>query len=202
MHGSSAGRATARQVLLAATIALAMALGPAGCQSKPKVDPFDIPTATPAAAGTPGPTRTPVPRLPYAIEGIPLCTGLEKLPGILSFEWPNGEEALEQLEEYTWGYYKCDPTARELESYLHREMPKPPWLWEEVNGADHLGGHVRLYYQSIQLIWIYIWMLPADAGQHSYLVIAKGDPGEAQTWECLVPQRWRPSAAGHRLPRL
>lgn len=177
---------------------LVLAIGVAGCQSRPKSDPFEIPTATPAAEGTPGPTRTPVPRLPYPIDGIPLCSGLKEYPGVLSFQWPNVEEALEQLEEYTWGYYECDLPAKDLEAFYHREAPKPPWLWEEVNGADHVGGHVRLYYQRFQLIWIYIWMLPRDGGQHSYLVIAKGDPGEAQTWECLAPLWQRMTVTARR----
>jgi hypothetical protein len=63
-------------------------------------------------------------------------------------------------------------------------MLKPPYLWREVNSAQHLGGKVTLYYQPFSITFMYVWVLPRPEAQTAYLIIARGDPGIPQTWEC------------------
>jgi hypothetical protein len=143
----------------------------------------DSPTVPQAGRQTPDPLQTPV---PYVISGIPHCPGLAELPSPLQFDWPNIDEALKKLETYNWGYYSCAMPQAELQSLIRQTMPKPPYLWEEVNGTHYQGGSVFLFYHEIGATWIYIWLLPQADKQMSYLVIARGDPGELQTWECRL----------------
>lgn len=159
------------------------------CQNRSSSEPapFSISTATPSASGG-VPVRaqaTPEPTVEYVISSVPPCPHIEKLAAPLDFAWPNKEEALEKLADYNWGYYRCPMTQAELLSFYRTNMPKPPYLWREVNHADHLGGIVVLFYQAYAVTWMYIWMLPDPANNTSYLVIARGDPGTPQTWECM-----------------
>jgi hypothetical protein len=112
---------------------------------------------------------------------------MEELPAPLVFDWPNIDEAHKKLATYNWGYYACDLPVSELIRFIQDKMPRPPYLWTDINGAEHNSGMVRAYFQSIQVIWVYTWMLPGPDSQHSYLVIAKSDPGEAETWDCRLP---------------
>jgi hypothetical protein len=168
-----------RLVITGLVLLLVLVTGCLG-RATPTTDSLNVPTATPATAG-PAPTPE-----PYPISGIPRCKGLAELPSPLQFDWPNMEEALEKLEAYNWGYFACAMPQTELQSFLRQNMPKPPYLWEEVNGTQYQGGAVFAFYHNVYVTWIYIWMLPQTDSQMSYLVIAKGDPGEAQTWECRL----------------
>jgi hypothetical protein len=168
-----------------AVIAMLLVLA-AGCAGRatPTADPFNFPKATPRPGGEPEPSvAIPTPE-PYVTSGIPRCRGLQELPSPLKFDWPNIDEALEKLEDYNWGYFGCAMPQVELQAFVRQNMPKPPYLWEEVNGAEHQGGAVLLFYHRVFITWIYIWMLPQNDARLSYLVIAKGNPGMAQTWEC------------------
>jgi hypothetical protein len=120
----------------------------------------------------------------YVTSDMPHCQGLTDLHTPLVFDWPDIEQALEKLEEYNWGYYACDVTQPALQTFLRDTMPKPPYLWREVNHANHNNGQVTLYYQPYSVIFMYIWTLPKPDTQTSYMVIARGDPGIPQTWEC------------------
>lgn len=144
---------------------------------------FAISTATPAL-GAPTFARTSESSVEYVIDRMPLCSGIEKLDAPLVFDWPDIEEALEKLKEYNWGYYRCALSQPALLAFHRQNMSKPPHLWREVNHAEHNGGIVVLYYQPFMVIWMYMWMLPNPDKQTSYLVIARGDPGTPQTWEC------------------
>jgi hypothetical protein len=130
---------------------------------------------------------TPVPTVEYTISTMPLCPGIEKLSSPLQFTWPNMDAALEKLADYSWGYYRCPMSQPELLAFAQSTMPRPPYLWREVNHAEHEGGIVVLYYQATSWTWMYVWMLPGPDAQSAYLVIARGDPGMAQTWECRLP---------------
>jgi hypothetical protein len=181
------GRVLLAQPGVMAAIAILL-LAVSGCMGRatPTADPFDFPKATPLAGGevaTRGPMPTPE---PYVTSGIPRCRGLTELPSPLKFDWPDIDEALEKLEDYNWGYYSCTMPQTELQAFVRQSMPKPPYLWEEINKAEHQGGSVYLFYHRVYVIWIYIWMLPQTDAQMSYLVIAKGNPGMAQTWECRL----------------
>jgi hypothetical protein len=167
------------RVLTGLMLLLVLATGCMG-RATPADDSPNVPQAGPAA---PGPLQT---REPYPISGVPHCPGLAELPSPLQFDWPNMDEALEKLEAYNWGYFACAMPQAELQSFVRQNMPKPPYLWEEVNGTENQGGAVFVFYHNVYVTWIYIWMLPQDDKQMSYMVIARGDPGEAQTWECRL----------------
>ena len=164
---------------LAALVALASL---AGCQGQASPNRLlDPPTAVPAW-GTPGPTPTLEPQLPYPISGLPLCKGLKELPGPVLFDWPNVDEARLKLANYNWGYYACDAPVADLKSYIQANMTRPPYLWMDINSAEYKSGVVHAYFQSIQIIWVYVWMLPAGDRQVAFAVVAKGDPLEASAW--------------------
>jgi hypothetical protein len=170
-----------------ASMAILLVLA-AGCVrgASPTADPLHIPKATPLPGGE-APTYGPIPTtVPYPIASLPYCRGLTALPSPLKFNWPDIEEALEKLEDYTWGYYSCAMPQAELQAFLRQNMPKPPYLWQEVNGSEYQGGSVFLFFHRDFVTWIYIWMLPRDDPQMSYLVIAKGDPGVGNSWECRL----------------
>jgi hypothetical protein len=159
-----------------------------GCMggATPTADPFNFPKTTPMAGGAPV-TYGPIPTtVPYPIASLPYCRGLAPLPSPLTFDWPDIEEALAKLEDYTWGYYSCAMPQAELQAFLRQNMPKPPYLWQEVNGSEYQGGSVFLFFHRDFVTWVYIWMLPRTDSQMSYLVIAKGDPGVGNSWECRL----------------
>jgi hypothetical protein len=160
------------------------------CAHKPEIDSFTIMTATPSQVTNLGPTSTPEPQVPYVISGIPHCPGLQDLGVTLAFEWPNIETALEKLKDYNWGYYTCSLSQPELKSFMHEKMVLPPYLWQEVTWVDNGPSTGALYFHSVFRAWIYLWMVPQPSNKDSYLVIAKGDPGAPQTWDCrlLVPE--------------
>ena len=166
--------------------AFLLALGVA-CQSQTSPEPFS--TATPSLqSGNVSTTTvaTPAPQ-DYIISGMPLCQGMTDLRAPLKFDWPDIETALEKLANYNWGYYTCAMSQSELATFLHDEIVKPPYLWREVNHAEHSSGQVVLYYQRFTVTFMYIWTLPKPGTQTSYMIIARGDPGTPQTWEC---RRW------------
>lgn len=167
------------------------------CKAKPEIDSFTISTVTPGSYIAGGPTSTPEPQVPYAISGIPHCQGLSDLGFTLTFDWPDIENALEKLAEYNWGYYACSQTQVELKSFMRDKMPKPPYLWQEVAWVEYGDNTGSLFFHSVFRSWIYIWMLRQPGNQNSHLVIAKGDPGMPQTWDCrlILPQIWREALA-------
>jgi len=170
-------------------VALLMVMG-TGCQRgrSPEDDPFFLPTPTRSSeSAAPTPVGTPEPRGPYVLEGLPLCQGIKELPSPLKFTWPNIETALEKLADYEWGYYSCALPQAALVTFYRNTMPKPPYLWEQVNDVTHTEGTLGLYYHPVRRTWLYIWMLPQTDKGSSYLVIAHGPPGESQSWECWVP---------------
>lgn len=158
----------------------------AACKPKPEIDSFTISTATPSLYAAAGPTSTPEPQVPYVISGIPHCQGLHDLGFVLQYDWPDIENALEKLADYNWGYYSCSQTQVELKSFISEKMPKPPYLWQEVSWVEYKDSTGSLYFHSVFRAWIYIWMLRQPDNQNSYLVIAKGDPGMPQTWDCRL----------------
>ena len=171
-------------------------------QSNGQTSPFTIPKATPGSQPTtvaPSVTGEPV---DYVISDMPHCQGLTDLKAPVKFDWPDIENALEKLADYNWGYYTCAIPQPQLLSLLRDGMPKPPYLWREVNHADHAGGTVVLFYRSFKIIWIYIWVLPGPDTQTSYMFIAKGYPGVPQTWECrlLLPGTQNPASLTSRGP--
>jgi hypothetical protein len=155
------------------------------CQAKSSPDPFSISTATPGRRIVTIPTsETPQATEDYVTSGMPHCRGLSDLRSPLKFDWPDIEEALEKLEDYNWGYYACAMPQPELAFFLGENMRKPPHLWREVNHAYYASGQVTLYYQPFSVTFMYVWMLPKPDTQTSYMIIARGDPGTPQTWEC------------------
>ncbi len=156
------------------------------CKPKPEIDSFTITTATPSSYAAGGPTSTPEPQVPYVISGIPHCQGLRDLGYVLKYDWPDIENALQKLADYNWGYYSCSLTQPELKSFIRDKMPKPPYLWQEVSWVEHGDATGSLYFHSVFRAWIYIWVLRQPDNQNSYLVIAKGDPGMPQTWDCRL----------------
>jgi hypothetical protein len=158
----------------------------AACEPKPQIDSFTISTATPSSYAASRPTSTPEPQVPYVISGIPHCQGLRDLGYVLKYEWPDIENALVKLAEYNWGYYSCSVTQPELKAFIRDKMPKPPYLWQEVSWVEHGDATGSLYFHSVFRAWIYIWMLQQSDKQNSHLVIAKGDPGMPQTWDCRL----------------
>jgi hypothetical protein len=165
----------------------------AGCTGGSRLadDSPSLPTAAPTASG---PTPTPE---PYPISSIPRCPGFQELASPLKFDWPNIDEAMKKLADYTWGYYGCAVPQTELQNFFRQNMRKTPYLWEEVNGTQYQGGSVYVYYHSVYATWVYIWMLPQTDKQMSYLVIAKGNPGVGNTWEC---DSWFTGAAPSGIP--
>lgn len=158
----------------------------AACQAPSAPKPFSISTVTPGSTlNSTWTMATPESTEDYVISAMPHCRGLTDLRTKLVFDWPDIEEALEKLEEYNWGYYTCDVTQPALQTFLHDNMPKPPYLWREVNHANHNNGQVTLYYQPFSIVFMYIWTLPMPGTQTTYMIIARGDPGLPQTWECL-----------------
>ncbi len=114
---------------------------------------------------------------------MPRCPGMQKLDA-LKFDWPDIENVLDKLADYTWGYFRCDLTQPELSALYRGDMVKPPYLWREVNHAEHNNGIVVLFYHPSKVTWNYIWMLPRSEAQSSYLIISRSAPGEPQAWEC------------------
>jgi hypothetical protein len=168
------------------------------CKPSTSADSFTISTATPSLHPTDGlPTSTPEPPVPYPISGIPHCPGLQDLGYVLEFDWPDIETALEKLEDYNWGYYSCLLSQPELKAFYREKMPKPPYLWQEVAWVEHGDSTGALFYHSVFRSWIYIWMLPQAGSQNSHLVIAKGDPGMPQTWDCWL---WHPNNLAFACP--
>jgi hypothetical protein len=159
----------------------------AACKPSLSADSITISTATPPLQAASGqPTLTPEPQVPYPISGIPRCPGLRDLGYVLRFEWPDIETAREKLAQYTWGYYSCETSQLELESLIHTKMIQPPYLWQEVAWVEHGDSTGSLYYHSVYQAWIYVWMLTQPDRKNSYLVVAKGDPGMPQTWDCRL----------------
>ena len=147
------------------------------------LDNFDCHTRGGAAAWA---NYTPPPPEEYVTSGMPHCAGLTDLRTKLVFDWPDIDEALEKLAEYNWGYYTCDQTQSALQAFLRDNMVKPPYLWREVNHANYNGSQVTLYYQPFSVVFMYVWVLPKPDTQTSYLIIARGNPGVPQTWECRL----------------
>ncbi len=176
----------------------------AACKSKPEIDSFTISTATPSSQSSFGPALTPEPQVPYVISGIPHCQGIKDLGYVLKYDWPDIENALEKLADYNWGYYSCSQTQVELKTFIYDKMTKPPYLWQEVAWVEHGNSTGSLYFHSVFRAWIYIWMLRQPGNQNSYLVIAKGDLGMPQTWDCrlVLPQSLRVSLRGAILSEL
>ncbi len=177
---------TAGKILVLAAL-LHLGLVAAACQAQP-LSPstgLTVSPATPGALVFSG-NLTPEPTVEYLLSDMPRCPGMEKRD-VLQFDWPDIENAQEKLADYNWGYYRCAVTQTEL-SVLYREnMVKPPYLWREVNHAEHNNGIVVLFYHCVKVTWIYLWMLPGPESQSSYLVISRSDPGEQQAWECRLP---------------
>lgn len=105
---------------------------------------------------------------------------------MLKFDWPDIENALEKLAEYNWGYYSCSVSQLDLKALYRAKMPQPPYLWQEIAWVEHGESTGSLFYHSVYRSWIYIWMLAQPDKKNSYLVIAKGDPGMPQTWDCRL----------------
>lgn len=116
--------------------------------------------------------------------GMPHCPGLTKLRAPLKFDWPDIEAALEKLVDYNWGYYTCAMSQPELVTFLKQSMSKSPYVWRTVNQVEHDGGQVTLFYDPFSVTFMYVWTLPKPDTQTSYLIIARGNPGTPQTWEC------------------
>lgn len=135
------------------------------------------------------------------VSGMPHCPGLTNLRAPLKFDWPNIEEALEKLAEYHWGYYTCALSRSELAVFLRQNMTKSPYVWRTVNQVEHTEGQVTLYYDPFSITFMYVWTLPKPDTQTSYLIIARGDPGTPQTWECsqLLPSSRNPVTSGLRV---
>jgi len=81
---------------------------------------------------------------PTILRGSPCGAGLEKIPGVLSFEWPNVEEGAEKLADYSWGYYKCDllrriwkpsTTARCPGRHGFGKRSTEPIMWAAMSGC-------------------------------------------------------------------
>lgn len=187
-------RSTGTVVVLAGLIYLGLAA--VACQGKSSSDStrFSILTATPGAFVSSN--FTPEPTVEYIISDLPRCQGMDKLD-FLKFDWPDIENALEKLADYNWGYYRCDLTQAELSAFYRTNMLKPPYLWREVNHAEHNNGIVVLFYHPVKVTWNYLWMLPGPDAKSSYLVISRSDPGEPQAWECRLES---PKEVGHHLP--
>jgi hypothetical protein len=171
-----------RRVITGMVVLLVLITGCMG-RATPTADSLNVPTATPATSG-PTPTLE-----PYPIASIPRCPGFQELASPLKFDWPNVDEALKKLADYSWGYYGCAMPQTELQAFIRQRMSKAPYLWEEVNGTQYQGGSVFVFYHSVYATWVYIWM--------SYLVIAKGNPGVGNTWEC---DSWFTGAAPSGIP--
>ena len=177
-----------RTRLVAFLILLYLGLAVA-CTSQPSSQPgtFFIPTETPGSQlAAPTPNATASKPEDYVISGMPHCQGLTDLKAPVKFDWPDIDNILDKLSEYNWGYYTCAIPQPELLTFLRTGMPKPPYLWREVNHADYAGATVVLFYNDVDGVWIYIWTLPRSDKETSYMFIAKGDPGVPQTWECLL----------------
>ena len=132
------------------------------------------------AAVTPAPEKTAV----DVVLGMPHCPGLTKLPTPLKFDWRDIETAIEKLADYNWGYYTCALSQPELAAFLKQNMSKSPYVWRTVNQVEHDGGQVTLFYDPFSVTFMYVWTLPKPDTQTSYLIIARGNPGMPQTWEC------------------
>ena len=179
-----------RTILIGFLILLFLGLGVA-CQGLPNGQPapFSISTATPGGklAAAAAPIATPQSPGDFVKEDLPKCPGFTELKAPVKFDWPDVDKILEKLADYNWGY--CAMPQPELLTFLRAGMPKPPFLWREVNHVDYAGATVVLFYQSGKGIWNYVWTLPGPDKQTSYMLIAKGNPGFPQTWECrqLLP---------------
>lgn len=167
-------------------IGLLLIVVAAACKPSPALDTITISTATPSLSGSSGPTSTPEPQVPYPISGIPHCQGLQDLGYVLKFEWPDIENALEKLADYNWGYYSCGVSQSDLKTLIQTKMPQPPYLWQEIAWVEHGESTGSLFYHYVYRSYIYMWMLTPPDRKNSYLVIAKGDPGVAQTWDCRL----------------
>ena len=182
-----------RTALISFLIMLIFGLGTA-CRGQPNGESrtFAISTATPGilpvAAAVP--SDAPLTIEDFIISDTPRCPGFADLKAPVKFDWPDIDNILQKLEQYHWGYYTCAMTQPELLAFLRAGMPKPPYLWREVNHVDYAGATVVLFYQGGKGIWNYVWTLPGPDKQTSYLLIAKGEPGFPQTWECrlMFPQ--------------
>ncbi len=130
-------------------------------------------------------TATPGTIAEDVISDMPRCRGMEKLE-FLKFDWPDVENALERLADYNWGYYTCAMAQPELSEFYRVNMMKPPFLWRQVNHAEHDNGIVVLFYHPVKVTWGFLWMLPGPDAQSSYLIISRSDPGEPQAWECRL----------------
>ena len=140
---------------------------------------------------TPFPSRTASWQNPASkdlvLAEMPRCAGLTDLRAPLKFDWLDIATALEKLADYQWGYYTCAISQPTLAAFLQEHMNKPPYRWREVNHANDRGGRVTLYFQPDLETFMYIWTLPKPDTQTSYMVVARGDPGMPQTWECRLP---------------
>ena len=73
----------------------------------------------------------------------------------------------------------------ELATFLHDEIVKPPYLWREVNHAEHSSGQVVLYYQRFTVTFMYIWTLPKRddyAKTTSRIVVVVSDGRDGVAW--------------------
>ena len=155
-----------------------------GCTSPTLPEPISPSTAT-----FPSPNPASETSEDAVVSGMPHCPGLTNLHAPLKFDWPDIEAAFEKLAEYNWGYYSCAISQPELVTFLKQNMSKSPYVWRTVNEVEHSGGQLTLYYEPFSITFMYVWMLPKPDTQTSYLIMARGNPGMPQTWECsqLLP---------------
>ena len=178
-------------------ILMIMLVGLAACQSTPQPPLAEtFPTATPALAPSAVATVVAEPTVEYVISTMPLCPGLASIQPY-KFAWPNVEAATEKLADYNWGYYRCSLAQADLAKLIRQEMPKPPYLWDEVNWVEQPEGTLGVFFQRVRQVWIYIWMLRTPDGATSNMVIARGNPGMPQSWECRL---WPPAGLAFSSP--
>jgi hypothetical protein len=157
----------------------------AACQGQP-LSQSPSPNVSPAIPGAlVSSGDLPEPTVEYLLSDMPRCPGMEKREAF-PLDWPDMENAQEKLADYHWGYYRCDTPQPALSQLYRSNMDMPPYLWREVNHAEHNNGIVVLFYHPVKVTWIYLWMLPGPEVQSSYLVISRSDPGEPQAWECRL----------------
>jgi len=125
-----------------------------------------VPTSVPAVASVPVSTNE------YLLSRIPHCTGIQLLEPF-TFDWPDLNQRIRELNTNLWGYFGCDQRQSEVARFYREQMPKPPYNMQETNWIDRKEGSVGVFYNSAYA-WTYLWVVPRSPNSPgSYVIIAQ-----------------------------
>lgn len=155
--------------------ALALLLLLTACSGDPVATHTSIPSSaaneSSSATSTPASAVAPISMSEYILSLIPQCDGVQVLEPI-TFDWPNLQQRIEELEGSDWGYYACPHPYEEMAEFYRTNATEPPYLLSETNWVVIPEGTLGVYFHSVRQTWIYLWIVPQSPGSHETYVIA------------------------------